>query len=127
MPAMTQPTTLQSVLKWEQENRYSREKITIASGQSVILGQVLSKLTATGEYVALDLTVKDPVDGSETAAAISFDDYDASSSAVPGVAIIRDAIINPAGLIWPEGATDEDKAAALTTLNAAGLIFRSES
>jgi hypothetical protein len=42
----------------------------------------------------------------------------------PATAIVRQAIVSDAGLIWPAGATDSQKAAALAQLKNLGIIAR---
>jgi hypothetical protein len=44
MTEQTQGNTLQDILKWEEENNYSRETIMIASGQDLALGAVVGKI-----------------------------------------------------------------------------------
>ncbi|MCE5335075.1 MAG: head decoration protein, partial [Desulfobacteraceae bacterium] len=42
----------------------------------------------------------------------------------PGVAVVRDAEINAANLVWPAGATSDQKAAALVRLAERGIVSR---
>jgi hypothetical protein len=42
----------------------------------------------------------------------------------PGVAVVRDAVIDDDNLVWPTGATDDQIAAALAELAAKGIITR---
>jgi hypothetical protein len=70
------------------------------------------------------------VDGSRDAGGCVFDDYDASEQAVSGVAIVRDAVIVAADLVWPTldpAITDDQKAAALAQLAARGIVVREEA
>lgn len=64
------------------------------------------------------------VDGRDKAAAILFDAVDASSGARTGVAIVRDAEINGNEIIWKNGVSDDDKAAAKKVLERNGIIIR---
>lgn len=192
---------LNDVLKWEQENLYSREKVTILSGQDIPVGGVIGKVktscpatgtadggntgngtctgVSAGDQVKLgtytltcieaaanagDFEVRDPddvtlgqatvgaaytseqinftlnddttdfavgdiftitvtagsgkmkeidfdaVDGTEDAYGFVIDDYDASEADKSGVAVVRDAVIDPDHLAWPmvftSGGTD---------------------
>lgn len=45
MPTLTEPNRLQDVLKWEQENLYSREKVTVLSGENLAILAVIGKIT----------------------------------------------------------------------------------
>ncbi len=221
MGSLTEGNRLNDILKWEGENLYSREKVTVLSGENLSLGAVIGKVTKSipttgtlgsgtnGECTAVtggaktelgtykatcttanavdaagiwrieapdgtvlgDLTVTqgtdgtgaftDPqinltisyatgyssigdyftievaagsgkiveidftaVDGSQTAGGFVIAAYDASAADVEGVAIVRNAIINADNLVWPAGATSDQKAAALAELKAAGIITR---
>ncbi len=43
MPVIEQANTLGAALKWEQENRFSREEVTVKSGQNLSLLEVIGK------------------------------------------------------------------------------------
>lgn len=75
----------------------------------------------SGKVVEVDF---DAVDGSQNAYGFVIAAYDASSADVDGVAIVRNAIINSDNLVWPDGATEDQKDAALAELKAAGIITR---
>ncbi|EMG36608.1 Bacteriophage lambda head decoration protein D [Desulfocurvibacter africanus PCS] len=126
MGVITEQNYLSDLLKWEEDSRYSRDAVIIASGNTVALGQVLGKIAATGKFVPLNPGA-DPADGSEKAFGIAIDAYDASAADVEGVAIKRDAIVAPSALIWPDGITVGQKAAALAELEALGIITREEA
>lgn len=71
----------------------SREEITVAATAAALpSGQLLGKLTATGEYVPYD-PAAEPADGSETVAAVLWAPVGASESAQRTVGIVRDAEI----------------------------------
>ncbi len=44
MSELTQGNTIQDILKWEEANNYSREAVTIASGQDLSMGAVVGKI-----------------------------------------------------------------------------------
>jgi len=48
MATKTQPNVLGDWLKWEQDNLYSREQITVLSGQNLKTGTVIGKVTVGG-------------------------------------------------------------------------------
>jgi ABC-type amino acid transport substrate-binding protein len=218
MTAITEPNRLNDILKWEQENSYSREVVTVLSGQDLALGTVIGKIakstpatgapdagntgggnvsavtagskTKLGTYKIacisaspLAFSVVDPdgnalpdaeagayvneqinftiadgspaiadgdiwtieviagsgeikqidfdaVDGSAEAYGFVIDACDAMLGAISGVAIVRDAVITSAGLVWPAtspAVTDAQKAAALAQLAAKGIIVRGEA
>ena len=87
-------------------------------------GTVLGHITALGVHAALD---PDATDGSQHAVGILIGAAEAESAGDSlGVAIVRDANINPGALVWPDGFTAEDKAAALAALAAQGIVAREE-
>ena len=45
MAVLTQGNTLQDILKWEEDAMYSREVVTIKSGENLALGEVIGKIT----------------------------------------------------------------------------------
>lgn len=110
-----------SFLVSEANGTRSREVVMIASGSNLLAGAVLGKLTASGEYVALAPAASD---GSEDAAAVLFADVDATDADAKGVAIVRDAEIDAARLVYANGVTTNQKNAALVQLAALGLIAR---
>lgn len=99
----------------------SRESVIIASGQNVVAAQVLGKVTASGKYAAFD---QDGADGTEVAAGIAFDSYDASSADVNGVVLLRDAEVNGNDLLWPADIDVAEQTAAEAELAAVGIIVR---
>ena len=42
----------------------------------------------------------------------------------PGVVIARGAVVEASNLVWPAGATDAQKATAITELEARGIVVR---
>lgn len=73
----------------------------------------------SGKCKAIDF---DAVDGSQQAYGIAAGDYDASAADVKGVAFVRDARFIASALVWPDGATADQKNKALAELQAAGIL-----
>ena len=70
------------------------------------------------------------VDGAQHAYGILTDDCDASLAAVQAVAIVKDAVIVAANLVWPDGSpavSAAEKVAALAELYAKGIVARDEA
>lgn len=101
----------------------SREVETLAMGQNLQPGTVLGRLTASGELVQLDPAAA-PADGSEKAVAVLFAAVDASAAAQPAVITARDTEVVGHALIWPTGATPEQKSTALAELEPLGIVAR---
>jgi len=96
---------------------------TIADGATdFVVGDIFTVDAAagSGKVTALDLTA---VDGSQRAAGITCDAYDATDADVDGVIIARGpAMVNPDALVWPAGITADQKIAALAELEALGIV-----
>ncbi|MAC56931.1 MAG: head decoration protein [Novosphingobium sp.] len=100
---------------------YHVEQITVLSGENLVAGAVLGKVTASGKYVAFDNAGTD--DGRRTAAGILMDKVDASGGDVTtATALLRGpAMVNKNDLTWAAGVDTAEQAAALTTLMGLGI------
>ena len=121
MAAKTEPNYLGDWLKFEEDNLYSRDQVTVASGQNLKTGTVVGIITASGKATQLAPSAND---GSENAAGVLIGDVDASAADTPGVIIARHAICSDKGLVWPSGITDAQKNAALAQLKSLGILVR---
>lgn len=85
----------------EANGTLSRDIITISSAAAAILpvGQVLGKITASGKYIPC-LTAA--VDGSQFAAAILYNQVDATTDDVEAVGIMRMAEVDLAELVFAD-------------------------
>lgn len=99
----------------------SREKEIVITGQNLVAGAVVGRITASGKLTELAPAA---IDGSEAAAGVLFDAVDASTADQPGVNIARLAEVNDAELTWPAGITAPEKAAAIAELAALNIIVR---
>ncbi|MEB2511319.1 head decoration protein [Burkholderia multivorans] len=99
-------------------------KFTIADGTTdFVVGDEfdITVEAVNGVYVPLNFAASD---GTQTAAAISFDVVDTTVSDKVGTVVIRDAEVNSGELIWPAGATASQIAGASAQLVAVGIIPR---
>ena len=120
MTVLTETRHRGEFLVSEANGHRSREVVTMVSGTvALVAGSVLGKITASGKYNAYDSA---NVDGSEDAAAILFDDCDASGGDVECLVILRDAEFNLGAVIWSE--TDTDEPAGIIALALLGVIGR---
>jgi hypothetical protein len=79
----------------------------------------------SGKAKAIDFAA---VDGSQDAAGILLAGITAPNGLdAVGVALVRHATIAPSKLVWPAGATSDQKTAALAQLEAQGIITREEA
>jgi hypothetical protein len=124
MPVTNERKYLGDVLKYEDENLYCRETVTVLAGADVpralTVGMVLGRITATGKVKQIDFSAND---GSEQAYGVLLADVTAPVGAdVEGVALVNGpAIVADNGLIWPDGATAPQKATAIAQLRAAWI------
>ena len=122
MPSITEPKNLGDLLKYEAPNLYSRDRVTIASGQTLALGTVVGVVTATSKLKALDPAA---TDGTEIARGVIANDVDAAlADRDDGLLIARHALVARNALVWPSGITAELKAAAEAQLKAIGILVR---
>lgn len=122
MPVITEGMNLGDLLKYEAPNLYSRDQVTVASGQNLALGAVVGMVSATGKVKALDPAA---TDGSQTAAGILLQPLDATAGdRDDGILLARHAIVADSALVWPAGITNAEKAAAVDQLKAIGILVR---
>ena len=112
-------------LKGETEDPkdFSRDTITLLSGQNLISGTVLAKLTSGGKAVEFDAGASAGA-GSDTAIGILYVDTDATDGDVLCTYISRDAVIDADGLTWAANISGGQKTTALATLKGLGIIAR---
>lgn len=95
--------------------------VTISDATDFVVGDSFTFEVTKGDYEALDVSEDD---GVQTAAGILYAAVDATLADKPCVVVVRDAEVIGDELIWPAGITDAQKAAAIATLKANGVIVR---
>lgn len=115
------PATGECIIS-EANGHYSRESGLLAAG-NLQANTVLGQLDADDSYVQLDPDA-DPADGSEGAVAILYAAVDATDGPQPCVVLDSACEVDGDVLIWPEGITEPQKAAAIAELRAAGIKVR---
>jgi hypothetical protein len=122
MPSITEPKNLGDLLKYEAPNLYSRDRVTVASGQTLALGTVVGVVTATSKLKAFDPAA---TDGTEIARGVIANDVDAAlADRDDGLLIARHALVARSALVWPSGITAELKAVAEAQLRTIGILVR---
>ena len=121
MPVQNESNYLGDWLKFEEDNLYSRDEVTVASGQNLATGTVVGIITTRGKVTQL---APGASDGSESAAGVLVGNVDATAGDQPGVIVARHAICSDKGLTWPGSITGPQKAAALSQLKALGILVR---
>lgn len=99
----------------------SRATGTLVSGEDLAAGTVLGVITASGKWTQFN---QDAADGSETAAAVLYAAVDASGGDADAVAVVRDAEVNGAELVWPSDIEAGEKTDAIADLANVGVIVR---
>jgi hypothetical protein len=98
---------------------------TIADGAAdFVAGDsfTITVAAGSGKVKQIDFTA---TDGSNIASAILLLDTTAPDGTDrSGVAIVRHAIISDNGIVWPAGATENQKNAAIAQLKSAGILVR---
>lgn len=122
MPALAEPLNLGDLLKYEAPNLYSRDRVTVASGQNLPLGTVVGVVTATAKFKQLDPSAED---GTQVAAGVLLQACDAALiDRDDGLVVARHAIVAHHALAWPDAITTAEKLAALAQLKALGVLVR---
>ena len=118
----TMSKTLSAFVKYEAPQNYSREDVTVLSGQNLAIGTVVGRLTTGGKIKAYD---NDAADGTQTAIGVITADVNASTGDTPGVIIARHAILAKESLVWGAAVTTQgEKDAAYVELEAIGILCR---
>ena len=118
----TMSNTVGQFVKYEAPQNYSRENVTVLSGQNLAAGTVVGRVTASGKIAVYDNAAGN---GTETAIGVLIADVDASAADTAGVIIARHAIVvDQAKLVWKAAMSDGDKNAGITELKAAGILAR---
>ncbi|WP_375685681.1 head decoration protein [Bartonella sp. TT110JLCBS] len=91
----------------------SNEEVLFASGAFIEAGTVMGKITASQKYTPLNPAA---ADGSQIPAGISFATVDASQADQRAVITARLCTVKASELLWPDAITDEQKSAAIQSL-----------
>ncbi len=122
MAVLQEPNTLGDLLKYEAPNLYSRDEVVVGAGQTLALGTVVGRVTATGEIVALDPAASD---GREIVAGVLLEAVTvARGERRRSVIVSRHAIVFGGALVLPTSLTAEQTATALAQLAALGVLVR---
>jgi len=119
MSTLTKPAVLSDWLKWEQDNDFSREQAVLVSGQNLLNGAVVGKITASGKLKFYD---NGAVDGSEVAYGVLAADCNATSADKACAVIVRDAICAKTKLVFDAGQNQAGKDAAYVDLAAKNIL-----
>lgn len=121
MTTMTEGNYIGDLVLWEQDGRFSRAEVTLASGAGALkTGALLGRITTGGKY---QLSAPGASDGSQAPAAVLLIDADATSADAPAVVLVRDARIRAQALTYHSTVDNAAKrATAQAALAALGII-----
>ena len=121
-PPQVEPNNLGDLLKFEADNLYSRDRVTVAAQQALKLGQVVGRITASGQIAALDPAA---ADGREQAVGVAIAPIITAAAPSPdGLIVARHATVADHALVWPNAITPEQRAAGTAQLRAIGVLVR---
>lgn len=123
MATITQDGSMADVVKYEiHDLNYSRETVTVKSGQNLAIGTVIGIQDADSKAYVLAPAA---TDGTEAVAGVLITAADATSADVTGaVFLARHAAVAAANLVWPAGITAPQKVTAIGQLKALGIVLR---
>ncbi|WP_255357282.1 head decoration protein, partial [Lysobacter sp. Root690] len=121
-PPFQEGLNLGDLLKFEADNMYSRDRVTIAANQALVLGQIVGRVTDSNHVAALDPAA---TDGRQIAIGVVIVPITTTKDASPdGLIIARHAALADHALVWPAAITPEQHAAAVEQLRAIGVLVR---
>lgn len=124
MPAITEPDRLGDLLKFEEDNLYSRDEVTVEVGQILAAGAVVARHNTNGEIVALNPGAGS---GQGNAYGVIIEDVDASTVSQKSWIVARHAIVAEGSVIWPSGISAGQLDSAMSELRALGIILRKDA
>ena len=115
---------LGDLLKYEADKNFCREVITIAKGENLKMGTILAFDTGDQCKMVTLSTADGEAKNTDTAFGILLEDVDASTEAKKALTIARNAIVASDYLIFPDGATDDQKVKIKKDLEDRGILVR---
>lgn len=97
------------------------DQVTVLSGQVLLAGTVVGKVTASGKYKIL---APGASDGTEAAAGVLWGAVDATGADKQGLVVRRLRELKNAVIVWPAGITGPQKIAATAQLEARMILLR---
>jgi hypothetical protein len=90
---LTMNPLLGDVLKREFDPNYNRELVTLVSGVSYKVGDVLGKVNASGNYALSLASATSGLEGAELACAVLLESVDATHEQAQALAVVRGPVI----------------------------------
>lgn len=122
MPEIKQTLNLGDLLKFEEQSFYSRQRVTLLAGQTLVLGTVLGQVSTSGKVKALDPSA---TDGSQIACGVLLQDCDAYLvDRDDALMLARHGTVAQHALTWPAAITVAERESATAQLKALGILVR---
>ena len=123
---MTAAPTLGDLVKHDANPEYTREIVTLKSGQEDPAGAVLGKITASGHYTLAPATETAGIEGAEIACAVLLDNVDATTAEAQGLVLARGMSIVAENALTMDASVDTALERELKTqqLAAYGIVVR---
>jgi hypothetical protein len=120
MPVLNETARPGECLISEANGERSRDTVTIGANQTLVAGQVVARVTATGHIVAVAPAASD---GSQTAIGVLWAAVTTTAATKRGVLIARDAEVARSKLSFA-ALTSPQQTTAITQLASVGIIVR---
>ena len=122
MAELKQTLNLGDLLKYEEKGLYSRDRVTLAAGQTLVLGTVLGKVAANSRVKQLDPSA---TDGTQVACGVLLQDCDAYLvDRDDALMLARHGTVAQHALTWPDAITVAERDAAIEQLKTLGILVR---
>lgn len=121
MPVVNEPQNLGDLLKYEEDARYSREQVTIAANQTLVLGAVVGRNRSNGQIAVFNPANRD---GTHIPIGIMAESVNTTTTLAEAVMIARHVLVARQALIWRTGITAAQQASAIDQLEERGIVVR---
>ncbi len=120
-----EPKRIGEVVFFEEDAHYSRDVETYTSGETLVMGAVVAKNTASGKLVEL---IPAGAGGDEVAIGIMIDGEIDTGAALAadavGIVLVRHSTVNKNQIVYPSGITGGEQIIADAELVALGILLR---
>ena len=113
--------TISDVLFFEEDHKFSKKIVTVADTHTVGIGEVLGKVTGSGEYAPLD---PGAADGTEVASVVAVSEKVDASGTQEVTVLVRHCIVIEEGLVFPDAISAPNKATAIAQLEDLGIVLK---
>ena len=126
MATLTKAPTEGDILKFDLNNNYTREVVTLLAGTNYAIGSVVGQITASGKFTLSPAAEVLGSEGAETAAGVLIEAVDATDGDLSGVVIRRGPAIVSKDMLTFDASVDQEAeiTAKLAQLTLLGIVAR---